>query len=175
TSTITAADGSYQIPQVAAGDYDVTANPDGTAIGYNSLTQNSVKVSPGSDTPGINFTLGSQPSAINGQVTNAATTQPIQGASVKAEFQGSALGSAVTDANGNYNMPSLSSGDYVVTASINGYSPASKSLTLKAGEAATVNLQLQPEPPGSISGIVTSATTEQPLAGILVRVIDSAG
>ena len=175
TSTITAADGSYQIPQVAAGDYDVTANPDGTAIGYNSLTQNSVKVSPGSDTPGINFTLGSQPSAINGQVTNAATTQPIQGASVKAEFQGSALGSAVTDANGNYNMPSLSSGDYVVTASINGYSPASKSLTLKAGEAATVNLQLQPEPPGSISGTITSATTEQPLAGILVRVIDSAG
>ncbi|PIZ29826.1 MAG: hypothetical protein COY42_34855, partial [Armatimonadetes bacterium CG_4_10_14_0_8_um_filter_66_14] len=109
---------------------DVTANPDGTAIGYNSLTQNSVKVSPGSDTPNINFALGSQPSTISGQVTDAVTAQPIQGASVKAEFQGSALGSAVTDSNGNYAIASLSSGDYVVTASTNSYSPASKSLTL---------------------------------------------
>jgi len=175
TSTTTAADGSYQLPNLAAGDYDVTANPDGSAIGYNSLTQSSVRVSPGSDTPNINFALGSQPSTISGQVTDAVTAQPIQGASVKAEFQGSALGSAVTDSNGNYAIASLSSGDYVVTASTNSYSPASKSLTLRAGETVTVNLQLQPEPPGSISGIVTSATTTQPLAGILVRVIDSAG
>ena len=75
--------------------------------------------------------------ALQGTVTNAATSSPISGATVTA---GSS--STTTDGNGLYVLGSLAPATYTVTASASGFTTASASVVVTAGVTTTQNFAL---------------------------------
>jgi len=99
-------------------------------------------------------------------VTIASTANPIAGASVSTQ---PATTTVTTDAQGNYTISDVAPGFYTVTASASGYFAGNAGVTVTAGQTATCNLALQPEPTtGTISGTVTDMSTGNPIAGASV-------
>src|SRR5205823_10945643 len=105
-STTTNASGQYSLASVAEGSYTVTAS----ASGYTSQNR-TVSVGPGA-TVTQNFALVKPYGAISGTVIDAATGAPINAATVS--YSG---GSTATNASGQYTLPNVPPGNYVVTAS----------------------------------------------------------
>jgi outer membrane cobalamin receptor len=91
--------------------------------------------------------------AIAGTVTAAPTAGPL--ADVRISVVGSER-AAVTDRSGRYRIEGLTSGSYTLTATRIGRAPASKTVRLAPGAAATADFALAP---GSVllSGVVVSA------------------
>ncbi len=177
----------------AVGDYTVEGLAPGSYIvefstwGHNYLSQyyedttdyseaKAVSVGPEATVSGIDAEL--QPGAvIEGVVTDAATHQPLSGVEVCADsiliFQ---FGNdcASTEADGGYSIDKLETGLYRVHFSLSGYasryydeaftSEESQPVLALSGEVASgVNAQLSRG--GVISGRVTSAAGNEPLAG----------
>lgn len=104
------------------------------------------------------------PSAtISGQVIDSVTHSPIVGASVSLSPGGQVT---ATDVNGNYSL-AVNPGTYTVTASAVGYSSASQTVGVNAGQNQNVNFKLA-SLLGSIKGTVTSSTAAAPIAGAAV-------
>ena len=91
----------------------------------------------------IDFFGGCEPTngQLEGQVTDAATGDPLQGALITAEPTGD---QATTDLNGNYVM-SLSAGDYQVTASLDGYVSQTLPATIAVSETTVLDFALEQE------------------------------
>jgi hypothetical protein len=104
----------------------------------------------------VNLTLAEIPAApptgsISGQIIDAATGSPIQGATV--DVGGDRT--TTTDATGNYSFYTLSLGDYTVNASATGYTSGTGGTTLTPSDTdQTVNIALAPIT-GTVSGRVT--------------------
>jgi len=99
------------------------------------------------------FTAGPH-GTISGQATNAATGQPISGVEVTA----ASGASAVTNADGDYNLAVLA-GSYNVTAADYGYgSQTTSSVTVTAGATTTENFTLNKLPTATVSGTVTDGS-----------------
>ena len=141
--------GNYSIPEIAPGSYVIHAHASTYQIGI----QNAAVTS--SHTTTVNFSLQSNPSTIQGQITDTLTGNPISGAFVQV-FQGTSLiTTAVTDNDGNYTISILSSGNYTLTVSATGYYTKSQSFSLTTGETKTLNLSLMPDsPPINLNGNV---------------------
>lgn len=160
TSTMTTnAAGQYTITGVAAGSYQVNV----TATGYTSASSN-VTVTAGqvttADFPLTSNTQGS----IAGVVTRQGTSQLLAGVSISTT---PATSTTVTDANGHYQLNSVAPGSYRVNASLTGYVAGYVDVTVTAGQQATGPIPLTPAP-GSISGTILNATTNDPIAGVTV-------
>jgi thermitase len=112
--TFTAANGSYHLLYLPAGTYDIKTS----LSGYTSQTQPSIVVVAGQDTANINFAL-TRVGAIAGQVTNG--RKALAGATVQALQGTQVIGSATTDAAGNYQINGLPVGTYSVKAVATGY------------------------------------------------------
>jgi len=82
-------------------------------------------------------TPNSAPAALQGTVTNSATTNPISGATVSA---GSS--STTTDGTGHYLLASLAPGSYTVTASASGFTTGSAAVVLSSGVTTTQSFAL---------------------------------
>ena len=106
---------------------------------------------------------------IAGTVVNASTGNPIDGAQVSANGY-----SDVTDANGLYNITNVPIGIYTVTASKDGFHSSSQTdVSVIAKQTTSLDFSLTPLPTtGNIAGIVTDATTGNPIDGANVTVAD---
>lgn len=155
--------GFYSVPDLAPGNYIVQAS----ATGYQSQNIGaSVQVSP---TTTVDFALALNPGSISGTVTDSITTNPIEGALVEV-FDGSiSVGFADTDGSGNYTIPDLTPGNYTVTASADGYQSKTVGASVASSVTTTVDFALE-QPPGTLSGRVTDASTGNPIPGASINV-----
>lgn len=109
------------------------------------------------------------PSIIGGHVLDSQTLLPIAAATVSVSPIGK---STLTDPNGNFSI-GVEAGSYTVTASSPTYNSASQSVTVAAGQKATVTLRLVSIAAyGSISGKVIDSVTRTPIAGATVKLSD---
>lgn len=125
-TSVTDANGIYKIEGLATGKYTVIASAKGF-VGefYNNVTDPKlaapVDVVNNQTTTGIDFALA-KGGSISGKVIDAKTNTPIVGAFVSIRSNASLVESgAKTDANGDYTLSGLASGDYVVFAAANKY------------------------------------------------------
>lgn len=124
SSVTTDADGAYTLPQLEKGSYSFT-------VSMNGYTSQTVSVSE-SDITGDTYTLNIQLTAIpaeelvtvSGTVTADYPSGALSGVTVSA---GAGYASATTDENGVYSL-SLTSGDYTLTFSKEGYDEKTQSV-----------------------------------------------
>ncbi len=98
---------------------------------------------------------------VTGTVTDATTLQPIPGVTVTVQdTQGSQT--TTTDANGKYTLPGVSAGGFTVTFTKSGYFTQTSSGTSTNGQIQTINAQLTPWPPLTV-------TITSPQAGVTLN------
>ncbi|MFC2000396.1 beta strand repeat-containing protein [Chloroflexota bacterium] len=162
-SDTTAANGSYEIPDLLAGTYDVDASATGLKPGH----QANIVVVAGQTTSGVDFVLATIVGSVAGTVTDASGA-PVSGAKVSASLGGVVIESETTAANGSYTITNLPVGTYVVKADYPATSPlVSKQQTgvvVQEDLTTTVDFVLG----GGISGTVTDAITGLPISGATV-------
>ena len=109
--------------------------------------------------------------AISGTVTDAVTSEPIEGVLVQVDGTDPVL-SASTDASGVYTIADAPVGTQTVTASIDGYDSQTATAEVLEAEEATVIISLQPSAPATttIGGTVTDAASNEPIEGVVVQV-----
>ena len=109
---------------------------------------------------------------INGHVVDARTEEHLP--YVVVALKGTTIAIA-TDATGHYFMKDLPEGDFVMTASCNGYKSASKPVSIRAKTTLEVNFELEEETV-SLDEVVVSATrneTRKNEAGIIVNILSA--
>ena len=82
---------------------------------------------------------------IQGIVTNANTTEPIQGVNISLSPTGA---SAVTGSDGRYEFANLQPGNYTVQGVKTGYESNTKNITITAGNISSGDMQLRPAATG---------------------------
>jgi protocatechuate 3,4-dioxygenase beta subunit len=82
-----------------------------------------------------------QPGALRGTVADANTGRPVSGASVSL----SGGGGAVTSSSGAFAVGNLAPGSYQVLVRRSGYLDATASMTVRAGQTASVSVRLTPQ------------------------------
>jgi iron complex outermembrane receptor protein len=98
-----------------------------------------------------------QTGTIAGKVTGVTGT-PISGVQVRASTGTRTVGSAISDANGDYRMADVPAGTYTVTARLLGYRAASTaSVSVTTGFVATANLTME-EVPSVLEQVITTAS-----------------
>lgn len=131
-----------------------------------------------SQTAEIDFLLPTAPQKVTGQVVDQDNNQPLANAFVSAALSTApnvVIASGTTDGSGNYNLQLVSptngqdptllpGGNYIITATVNGYSTASppseaNAVQVKVGGSTNPivtapQIRLKVLPPGSISGLV---------------------
>lgn len=160
---ITDANGQFNIINVPVGTYIITAS----AVGYETSSQSGVIVVSGLTT-NLDFTLTLIPTTgqIAGIVKDAATGNPIEGATVTADAH-----SALTSADGSYSIE-LQPGTYTVNVSADGYEESSQTgVIVEVGESTTVSFQLTPiqqpvEAPNILPYIALAAVAVIAIAGV---------
>jgi YD repeat-containing protein len=156
-----ASDGTYSVSSLSPGTYDVRVS----ASGFGTALTSGNTVTAGGQTT-VNAAL-SAPGTISGKVTQSDGVTAIVGAAVVATQTGDSAGSATTDGTGNYSIPALSAGSYVVQASASGFNPQTQSgVAVTANGNTTVNLSLAGQavinyaydPAGRLVGVSDSAS-----------------
>ena len=126
---------------------------------------------------GISFSAFSSP--LNHeppQFVNAATLVPVPGAVVSTSGGTVGSGSAVADAQGQYNITSfLDSGNYIVTASAPGFIDQQVNNVVVTAGALTSNVNIVMEVSGGLSGTVTDTESGLPISHAVVTVQSSGG
>jgi len=161
-SATSAGDGSYSIPNLPAGNYDVQAS----ASGFGTGLKNSVALTAG-QTATANFSLSS-PGTISGKVTQSDGVTGISSAAVRLFVGGASMTTATADAGGNYSISGLNAGSYSLQAGANNYVTQTQSATVTGGNTSTINFLLQPLAANPINYVYDEL-------GRLVAVIDSSG
>ncbi|MDZ7729954.1 MAG: carboxypeptidase regulatory-like domain-containing protein [Natrialbaceae archaeon] len=143
----TAADGTYTIPDVAPGTYNLTAS----LANYSDATATNVTVGPGEAVTDVNLTLVELNGTVSGTVTNSSDGTALANATVEVVGTGQ---TATTDATGNYTITNVTPGTYDVHADAPGYvAETQTNVTVPANGSATANFSLDPAD-GSITGTV---------------------
>ena len=110
-SDSTIIDGTYATGYHQAGTYDVTFS----ALGYLPQTVTGVQLVSGQVTTLDVQLVPLTPFALGGQVKEETTNAPIEGADVQLQSDDFTY-TATTDASGNFTIPAMFAGNYVVTA-----------------------------------------------------------
>ncbi|HEX6293048.1 MAG TPA: S8 family serine peptidase [Herpetosiphonaceae bacterium] len=119
-TTLSQADGSYNLRYLPAGTYDIRI----TLAGYAPQTRNSVLVETAQVSGPVDVAL-TRVGSVTGKVTSG--RKAVAGATVQALQGTELLGSATTDAYGIYQIANLPAGTYTLTASASGYQSQTKS------------------------------------------------
>ena len=179
--TRTAADGTYTIPGLTAGNYRVEVQAEGLAGElYDNVTQwfqaASVTVTGGADTGGIDFTLDAGGS-ISGNIYEADGVTPVAGADVWAEQMGAGGNRTESGADGSFTIDGLAPGNYQVQAQAEGFARefypgttdenAATAVTVTAGGDIT-GIDFTLDVGGTISGTVYQADGSTPIGGAFV-------
>ena len=155
----------------STGHYSVTILPTGPAAvtasrtGYGSAGANPAILA-GANTQNLSLT----PNTLAGIITDSLSGLPIAGASVTVIDGAGVNTSIVTGPSGAYSVSGIAVSAASVTANMVGYSSANASPVISIG-ANTQDLKLTPS---ILAGHVTDSASHQPLAGVLVQVIDGA-
>lgn len=144
----TAADGSWQLPNVAAGTITVSAS----LTGYTGASE-SASITAGSTTTAGTLALAPvNPGNVTGQVVNASGTG-ITGATVISDGI-----TANTDAAGNYTLTNLPAGAAAITASATGFANGTATVNVVAGTTTAAPVITLGSSSGSITGTVKSSS-----------------
>jgi len=147
-TTTSAADGSYALNNLPAGQTTINASLTGFQSGSTTVT---VVAATLTAAPAITLVSGS--GAITGSVNNT-SGGAIVGASV-----GFGGGTATTDANGNYTLTGVPVGTVQLVASASGFQSVTQSVTVSGGNTSTANFTL---PAAAAGGTVTGKVTNAP-------------
>ncbi len=110
------------------------------------------------------------------QFANAATLVPVPGAIMNASGGTVGSGSAVADAQGQYNITSfLGSGNYIVTVSAQGFIDQQVNNIAVAAGSQTSDVNIIMNVSGGLSGTVTDAVSGLPVSQAIVTVQSSDG
>ncbi len=201
-SDYTDSDGNYLFGGLEGGEYFVVAEgyyhsdelyddvscPGGYPYGCDLADGTPVAVDLNVGASGIDFVL--QPlGALSGQVTDAATGDPIPSVTVEVyDLEGSYLGYDNTDADGNYLIDRLEAGSYVAYADDDEYTPElfddipclgglGNGCLIEDADpidvqvaTTTEGIDFDLDHLGEISGIVVAAATGEPLSYIYVNI-----
>jgi len=162
-SLLTDTNGDYSVSGLAPDRYIVVADAQNFEIEAIGATVTS------NNTTTVNFALDPNPGIISGTVTDAATTDPIAGATIEIFDRTVLIAVAITDPNGTYQVIDLAPGDYFVVAGKDSYQIQFAAATVLSNETTTVNFALISDP-GTISGTVTDASTTDPIPNATVAV-----
>lgn len=168
TSVLTNSTGYFLIPSLPPGTYTVTASKPGyTAASLVASAQGGQVTLAGT----LALNVATQNGLVVGKVFDAQDLAALPGASVT--LTGGAVYSAVTGADGTFNLGALAPGDYAVAIALNGYVTVNATATVVGGQTLTINQGLiksggfQDTAPGTISGTVVNAGTGLPIAGAM--------
>ena len=163
SANVSVSDGTYSIEGVPSGSYSVNAS----ANGYNSTESPLINVTAGKTTR-LDLTLYSLLGKISGYVLEATTRQPINNTNISVSL-GEITITVTSQADGSYVISNLPEGQYIVTATKDGYFAGTLAgiLVEKGNETANVNFSLA-EKPTRIFGTVKSGTLLQPHVNVSV-------
>lgn len=116
------------------------------------------------DPSGDELEITLRPTTISGVVKNRRTGDPIEGATITVTAPGSQPLSAITDADGRYQIAGVPA-DATITVSYDGYTVVSKPI----GQNVRLDFEITPD---ALAGTVTD-TSGNPVAGAVVRVGDN--
>ncbi|PWW04865.1 carboxypeptidase family protein [Paenibacillus cellulosilyticus] len=165
-SILSDSDGRYDLGEVAAANYVVTASQ----TGFVTL-QTSTSVLPGQNSI-VNFSLLTAPLSVSGTVRDVGTGAPLAGGSVTiVDDNGVIVGNGVTNSAGQYTA-SVPSGNLTVIASAPDYQTGSNSVMQPIQQTTlTADLSLDNNPT-AIVGTVTDDVVGSPVSGAIVTVLD---
>jgi hypothetical protein len=127
--------GKYAISSVPTGKYDVTF----VKAGYQTFKASNVEIKTGGKT-WLNVTVTLLAGSITGIISDS-SGKGIEGATVEVkEISGK---STTTDAAGAYTFTRIPVGNYTVVVSKSDYKPTSGQVTVKNGQASTLDLKLE--------------------------------
>jgi hypothetical protein len=134
---------------------DVTSGANGTCTPTVLCTAGAGWDGPtGLGTPdGVTGLAYAQTGSITGTVTDAATGDPVAGASVSLPGL-----QVTTGSDGSYTLAGLPAGSYQVDVSAYGYQSRTQTVTVTANQATTQNFALTGSPHATVSGTVTAGT-----------------
>jgi hypothetical protein len=157
--------GQFDIWGVTPGTYELTAE------GYTPHPAQQVVASPTASGLSVVVQTGA---TLSGKITNAATSEPVSGATVTATDSDGTLDSDVTGGNGTYQIAGLESGNVTVSASGPGLVPLSSATVAVAAPGTTPdNIALQPG--ATVSGTITIPGGGSPPAGTTVEALPTDG
>ncbi len=168
-SVQTATDGTYVIPDVPIGDWDVAADGSTSTPPFGSDAA-LVTVIPGG-TVQQDFQLDAADGTLEVTVTDAATSALLKDALVEAKINNVVLGSGTTDDQGiaSFDVPPST---YDVVVSRAGYSEETAAAAVLSAQTVSLSVSLIALPPGSIAGQIARASApDDPLDGVTVQVI----
>lgn len=163
---VSGADGSYSLPLLQPGTYDVTASKSGAG----RITIGAVVVTDGATTPDVDLQL-TAPASLTGVVRDG-DGAPVAGATVWAPVPGSNSPTATTGADGSYSLSDVPAGEVRVMASATGFGTELADLTMTAGASQTKDFVLTRL--GKVTGLVHNADGA-PLAGVKIDVVSAEG
>ena len=144
---VTAADGTFTLPNLTAGSSTVTAS----LTGYATVSQAVTIVAGSSTSLGTLQLTPISPGVITGVVINSAGTG-IAGASVTSKGL-----TVSTDASGNYTFSNIPAGSDPITASATGFTSASETVTATAGATVTAPPLTLVSGSGTVTGTVKNS------------------
>lgn len=148
-TTSTAADGSYALNNLPAGQTTIKASLTGFQSGSATVT-----VVAATTTAAPAITLVSSSGSITGSVKTTA------GAAIAGASVGYGGGTATTDANGNYTLTGVPVGTVQLGASASGFQSVTQSVTVSGGATSTANFTLTAAPAGgTVTGKITNASS----------------
>lgn len=159
-------DGSFSVPGLAPGSYQVLASAPGLAPASSEAVRAGTR----------NLTLRlARGGALCGEVRDAATRRPVPGFSVllwpsRGPLErGEAITRSVFDAQGGYEVKGLLPGDYVATVVARRYAPAAERAVHIADGSGCMTANFTLSPGGRLFGKVVSRNGGAPLAGAQVE------
>ena len=157
-TTSTAADGSYALSNLPAGQTTINASLTGFQSGSTTVT---VVAATTTAAPAITLVSGS--GSIIGSVKTTA------GAAIAGASVGFGGGTATTDANGNYTLTGVPVGTVQLVASASGFQSITQSVTVSGGATSTANFTLAAgAATGTVTGKITSASSGAIVTGATV-------
>lgn len=171
-SRVTAGDGLFEFRDLAPGSYTVTIS----LTNYQLLTT-ATQVAAGQTVLLGTLQMIKVPNTttgtVKGTVTDAGTGLPLQGATITA---GSA--SAISDANGAYQIGNIPAGSVTLSAARTGYASLSGTINLVAGGVLIFSPALaqtdSTTPVTAVQGKVTDGNSGAPLTGVQINVTGAA-
>jgi hypothetical protein len=157
-TTSTAADGSYALNNLPAGQTTINASLTGFQSGSTTLT---VVAATTTAAPAITLVSGS------GSITGSVKTTA--GAAIAGASVGYGGGTAITDANGNYTLTGVPVGTVQLVASASGFQSVTQSVTVSGGATSTANFTLAAgAATGTVTGKITNASSGAIVTGATV-------
>lgn len=158
------AQGQYVASGLTAGSYTLIAN----TVGY-AAEASTVLVVQGGLT-GLDFSLPSLPAGVTGQVSDSLVATPLANTLVRLlDNNNTILFSIQTDVQGVYLINGFMEGTYTLLARNENYQRKSVSFAVAAGETATINIPLDPNP-GRLQGVARDSLDGTPLVGAEVLI-----